>query len=608
MCFCDDNNYCESINVENFLLKMKITPLEKYNTYIKNHPECKIYNQDYILSIMLKENVISEAELKEIKYGNVFGSNIVPFGEDDGYSGFLGVNLSSHETTQNESEIYVEKLNNPHPLAPEIEITADGMVDENNREIYSHDRENELTKTEYYNKPYKSIDQITGKEENYLVKDLMSTTPYTERGHYYSKSKAFNNILLTQLTPENAAKVLKQYKKETGSDLMDFVKDKTVTAHVESCIKNSKDTEFKSQYISDCLVDDIYGVGTGDLENHIKMITFDSVGEVLEAYKNKTQRKAKPYNDFMLNLGVRMKKRHEICKKLNIDENLVEGIVGKRSLSETKKMEIIDYLINCVTEKASLANVYIGDISHDIDKNKTAPEKLNVDFLRALKRGSVQQTSCEAPNGRIDIPFKQGRTGDCWVLAGLISLDGKPELKKQLENQIQVDLVTKDVTVTLAGVGKKYLIKSDIIEKSNHLADSDGDVRAIEIAIDQYRKECAYDEKNSLRLDVSAGAVDQFYKILFKDCDIEYRSLQNDDNFNHSDTAYVMGTQEYSFSAVDEDGKKVFVSGHHGIAISGSDNEFIFVRDPHNSAKVLKIKREEFIEHPVKVGILKFKD
>ena len=103
-------------------------------------------------------------------------------------------------------------------------------------------------------------------------------------------------------------------------------------------------------------------------------------------------------------------------------------------------------------------------------------------------------------DGKID-SFRQGNNGDCWMLSFINTTqsDDLPEDVQKRLNKIfseccKVDKETGDVTVTLKGPGKRYLITNDemnkIIEEYNYLYSyGDKDVLAMELAMEKYKAE-----------------------------------------------------------------------------------------------------------------------
>lgn len=93
-------------------------------------------------------------------------------------------------------------------------------------------------------------------------------------------------------------------------------------------------------------------------------------------------------------------------------------------------------------------------------------------------------------NGKID-GFKQNRTrtGDCWLLAGLISMSETSDGANIIKDAISQDKESGNVTVKLKGVNESYTFTpAEIIEAKNRLSVGDDDVRVIELAVEKHRE------------------------------------------------------------------------------------------------------------------------
>ena len=103
-------------------------------------------------------------------------------------------------------------------------------------------------------------------------------------------------------------------------------------------------------------------------------------------------------------------------------------------------------------------------------------------------------------DGKID-SFRQGNNGDCWMLCFInttqsdnLPEDVKKRLQKAFSECCKVDKETGDVTVTLKGPGKQYLITNEemnkILKEYNYLYSyGDKDVLAMELAMEKYKTE-----------------------------------------------------------------------------------------------------------------------
>jgi len=96
-------------------------------------------------------------------------------------------------------------------------------------------------------------------------------------------------------------------------------------------------------------------------------------------------------------------------------------------------------------------------------------------------------------NGKIE-KSEQGKTGDCWALAGVNALSYTKIGAQFIKNSISQN-IDGNVTVKLAGAKKSYTFTPAKIKKSSgRLSKGDDDVRVIELAFEAHRKD-AYKDK-----------------------------------------------------------------------------------------------------------------
>ena len=266
--------------------------------------------------------------------------------------------------------------------------------------------------------------------------------------------------------------------------------------------------------------------------------------------------------------------------------------------------------------------------SADTQEEKNA---LFIDILRYsdknLRQGSLSFTTLTTPqnsirsNGKIDLPFKQGKIGDCWLLAGIMSIKDKPGGQEFLDSLLDYNETDKSVTVNLKGVDKKYKISQEEIDNSVELVSQDGDVRAVEIAVDRYIAELAKKgESKSVNINANQmefvlntllgnGKIDidgdqWFVKNHQAPTDTQYDEIISD--FNNPNKAYsfsffepnpvVNNPNEFynkNIEEVDGDSRpSLFIN--HAYSIVKSDDEFIYFRNPHDSSKMYKMDIEFF--------------
>jgi len=139
--------------------------------------------------------------------------------------------------------------------------------------------------------------------------------------------------------------------------------------------------------------------------------------------------------------------------------NLVDVINRTEHLSNDQKKECLDYMVDLGKKTADYGNQRSDDVVPNMKKlvaqydsqhglDEVSKKRLVADFKKIINRSDTLQTAVpERPNGKIDKSYKQGQTGDCWLLAGIQSLAMTPQGKKMLDNAVKVDKNGNEKTV-----------------------------------------------------------------------------------------------------------------------------------------------------------------
>jgi hypothetical protein len=224
------------------------------------------------------------------------------------------------------------------------------------------------------------------------------------------------------------------------------------------------------------------------------------------------------------------------------------------------------------------------------------------------------------PNCKIDQDFSQGNTGDCWLLASIKAIASRPKGLKILNESIKVDEFGNTV-VTLKGVNKTYVISPEELNSNIAYAQGDGDIRALEIAVNKY-----IEEKRgiNMRLDINGGYGNVAYLILIGDKnfvannigkfnnknkifennltdEFNYRNKTFDDNlideFNNIDKIFTVSSSKNIESiTIDENGDTHILTRRHAYAVIRSDTKYVYLVNPWDSKIEFKITRELFKE------------
>lgn len=298
----------------------------------------------------------------------------------------------------------------------------------------------------------------------------------------------------------------------------------------------------------------------------------------------------------------------------NSGYSLPEMVMNTKHLSEAQKKQCLQHMVNVGKDVANYNKQRSDDVlpkMQDLvkkyDTKKGLPEldkkRLAADFKKIVNRSDTTQARRPRPNGKIDIPFRQGQTGDCWLLAGIQSLSMTPQGKKVLDNAVKVDK-QGNATVTLKGVGKTYKVTARDLKCSNELSSGDSDVRALEIAMDRYFRETVPDGK----ADIDGNYVGKALELL--------------GDPNHTSTAvgsfgvqsmidYIQGNGMSGRAAVtgmtpDVDtrgmgatdaktGEEVHIYNAHAYSVKDVDDKNIYLVNPHDTSKTIKLPLKSYL-------------
>ena len=482
------------------------------------------------------------------------------------------------------------------------EYTKSTIYDKNGKitRIQTQNGSRGILKFTEYDNGYPYIEESDNGRRNLLVEDLHSDITAKNKAGLPTTRPSINKNVLKRINKGNVYTVLYEYKQNYGTDLLDDIKneiglDKKIKekllSHIKNAMKNSTtQDEATGKYIAEVLANDIYGCGSGKLEENIYLINKYNVGAVakyyyelaiqknIEAEKAFTPQKI-PFTDITLH-------PENLVAPI---EGLIESIDMEFGLGEEKIDKLIKYITDCARQSGFITKdetYYTEDIRKDLSSHTKDKEKVEIDLRRLGNREIVENnTNFVEPNGKIDSSFRQGLYGDCWLIAGIIAIIETPKGKETLEKLLEYDKKTGDVTVHLKGVNKKYRISAKEIAAFNQLSRGDGDIRAIEIAIDRYFKEIAYTYPSSF-VDIEGNHTSAAFNVLLGNGElIGYKALKNKD-FNNKNYAYALGSLSLNSKnlAETENGEhKVKLSERHAYAIIKSDKDYVYLKNPNHS-------------------------
>lgn len=302
---------------------------------------------------------------------------------------------------------------------------------------------------------------------------------------------------------------------------------------------------------------------------------------------------------------------------------LISDIIQERGLSYDTRAGYVNHIIDALVERG------IEEGLDDIDLNlrgeyariNLKAEGKKAGFADEEKIASYVNTligrinsNCNYgtwPNGKIDGDFSQSNvTGDCWLLASIKALAMSPKGLKILNDSIKVNDRDKTVTVTLKGVGKSYTFDFYELAAARELSSGDLDVRAIEMAVNEYFREQGYVNDQP---DINGNWMHVAYNILTGQGGWDHwypkgskaDALLNSDgitdaqinNFNKSNHIVTVATVDAkTASAKTSTGETVELHTSHAYAVKGSDKDYVYIVNPWDTRneEVIKVPRETF--------------
>ena len=445
------------------------------------------------------------------------------------------------------------------------------------------------------------------KKRNLLVEDLYKDITAKNKIGLPTTRKSINKNVLKRINNDNVYIVLNEYKKNYGSDLLEDINSEIglkkdfkmkLINHIKTCMKNStsKSAERAGEYIATRLADDIYGIGSGNLEADVFLIDKNNVGYVSRKYYEIAKEKHKeacqkhaPFNIPFTNIVI------SPAEAIAPIEGLIESIDMELGLDIDVSKKLIEHIKDCALKCGYItqnSTYYTKDIKQDIKKHENDIEKLNVDINRLGNRRDVQNKHIDddfaKPNGKIDEIFKQGDIGDCWLIAGINAIIDHTGGKEVIENLLEYDKNNGNVTVFLKGFNKKYTITAKEIKEFKQLSVGDGDIRAIEIAIDRYIKENAY-KCESYHFDIDNNSTAFLFEALLGNSkSMNFKRALKYNVFNNNQV-FVLGNikdGEIVSANLENTDKKVMLNDHHAYSIVGVDSKYVYLKDPNQYTNI----------------------
>lgn len=216
-------------------------------------------------------------------------------------------------------------------------------------------------------------------------------------------------------------------------------------------------------------------------------------------------------------------------------------------------------------------------------------------------------------NGRIDTHFRQGNYGTCWLTSVINTLSLTDKGRQILKETVKQDPVTGDIIVNLKGVpsGKRtYKYTSDQIKTTTEFSSGDGDARAIEMAVRDY-----FLQQNKYQVSTNGNNLEKAFELLTGKEPTKL-ILENSTSFDNkknspeiikdikekldsligkellAECSFVTDfyrKEPKTFEALND----IIFTGH-AYTLKKVEEDFVYIVNPHDTSKDLKIDRNTF--------------
>ena len=388
-----------------------------------------------------------------------------------------------------------------------------------------------------------------------------------------------------RINNENVFNVLDDYEKQTERNLIDDL----------NSIKNPFYIDER-----DSLIDHVYQSIKNFDDNNLSAVGKYVSNKVQKELENSDKEKILENLD-LLNDNTITYFFEENNKKYSVHKGFLEELNDK--LGEDFALEVAhklsDLALGSGFDNDGLF-LFTEDIKKDIKSHPNDLRKLDVDFMRLGNRKIIdtKETRFNAykfsyipPNGKLDCPFSQGHIGECSIVSEISAFLEKPKGKMFLESLLSYNKKNGNITVNLAGVNKKYTFSTEYLKTLKSFTNGDGDIRAIEAAVDTYLKENAYKNRNEKAYDITIGNdANTLFEILagnstyywypsFDDFSIDFNNPNKAYSIaiNKNDYYYTGGTKAFS-----KNKEYTALFETHAYAVVMSDKDAIYLLDPND--------------------------
>ena len=443
--------------------------------------------------------------------------------------------------------------------------------------------------------------------------------------------------ILKRMNENNGQEIADKYKQTFNRELPDDIKKMPIPESIKDKLI-TRILQLDGYNLAYELWNDISGPGSGDLKDHIKLINANNIKYVLVGYrerafvKNVGGKRTIDENSMWfdkINSKVRNKLKNKYIDTIRPKEGLLTAISDEVGLFENEKRELLNHIIDTALKNCSpkvKKVTYQAILTHPDDMHK-----IELDLYRAmnLEDGKLDKSHLDLPdsstnNNSFKGAVSQGKTGDCWLVAGAISGIYKKRALEKMEHQVTYDRKTDTYFVELKGLNETISVKGSDFKDRTFISSGSNKLKALEVAFDNNIRDKSYNTTDELYVidngtitgvDIVGGKAEDMWQALFGNDGIADGNTQVDpltEDFSNPDVLYTMWLKNSAYNefnkhvlkdiAKDSKGKNYTFKTHHEISIIGSDKDNIYLIDPNTeSDDIITVSRKKFAK--LKFGI-----
>lgn len=409
-------------------------------------------------------------------------------------------------------------------------------------------------------------------------------------------------ILLDQIYDDNVIDIMKEYEKQSKG------KETLIDGIANEYGLNFNDSKNLCDRLYCYAIDN--GIKLKNLsyqENDIKSITAVSkkIYAKINAAKINKQTSLAPYTKLF---GQNPEFHDDFENETGVSFKV--AILQDPTISKKQKIELIRNNFTAFVQIAKEEDINISDIIKDANKDL---QQLSYDndfkkysnlFVTTIDRlkARININDIELPttkiNGKIDHNFEQGGVGDCWFLAAIKGISRNPKGLKILNDSIKINK-NGTVTVHLKGVDKTYTISQKEIDNAKELSSGDGDVRALEIAVNRYFRD-DYKTKYGNTASFDENYEHVAYDILIGQRQSRqfYDKITNEviDKFNDKEQVYCVSAHgdKKNIEVKSTSNTEGILTKDHAYTVAHVDSKYVYIINPWDTATELKVDRKTF--------------